>query len=189
MNMRIRSRWRATQKPATIEDNANALANAAWRIALDFAKKLHTEHFDYEDDTQRIAVIREYLAFLVHLADRLAYRTMDQDQRSRFVTTMGRETARYLQQNQTDIMGHGDYRGPYLEMLNARMVEYAETRFVADGTPSYSARRYLGDRIQEIMGTSQTNRWIIDQVMEIDAEEVATHLKKAMGNLLGVGQT
>ena len=29
----------------------------------------------------------------------------------------------------------------------------------------------LGTAIQEIMGNSQTNKWITDQVMEIDGQE------------------
>jgi stalled ribosome rescue protein Dom34 len=186
MNMRIRSRWRASQKPAGVEDNAKALANATWRIALGFAKKLHSERFDYQDDAQRIAVIGEYLAFLVHVADRRACNSMDQEQRARFVTTLGQETARYLHQNQADIMGPGDYRNSYLRMLNARMAEYAETRFDDDGTPGYSARRCLGDKIQTVMGNSQTNRWVIDQVMEIDADEALSHLRTAMDNLLQI---
>nr|AFI78488.1 hypothetical protein ws156A7_0009 [uncultured bacterium ws156A7] len=184
MNMRIRSRWRDGQKPATIEDNANALANVACRIALGYAKKLHAEQFDYKHDSQRVAVICEYLAFLVHLADRWAYGRMDNAQRVAFITGVGRETARYLQQNQADIMGPGEYRKAYLQMLNARMSEYAATRFEEDGTPGYSAVRCLGDRVQDAMGESQTNRWVIDQVMEIDALEVTSHLRKAMENLL-----
>ena len=39
------------------------------------------EDFDYESDEQRTAVIAEYLMFLVHVADRLAFEQMDAESR------------------------------------------------------------------------------------------------------------
>ena len=184
MNMRIRSRWRQDGRPASLEDTGTALANVIWRIALGFTKNLHVERFDFADDRQRVAVIGEYLAFLVHTADRMAYTRLDQQQRQRLISTTVTGTARYLQQNQAEICGPGDYRGPYVEMLSTRSTEYAETAFDEDGRPGYSALRCLGDKIQGIMGNSQTNRWVIDQVMDIDAPQTVDQLRQALENLL-----
>jgi hypothetical protein len=97
---------------------------------------------------------------------------------------LAQHTARHYQRNVADIMGHGDYRSGYIEKLNARAAEYAETPF-SDGDPGYQTRRCLGDKIQEVMGMTQTNKWVIQQVIDLDAPEAVKHLKKALDNLFG----
>ena len=48
----------------------------------------------------------------------------------------------------------------------------------------YSLLRVFGDRIKAIMGDDQTNRWVIDQVMEIDGPDLAKRLSKSFSNLV-----
>ncbi len=184
MKTRIRDKWRNRNRQGSLEDNATSLAYGIWQIALAAAKNLHIEDFDYESDEQRTAVIAEYLMFLVHVADRLAFAQMDQESRARFVTTLAQHTARHYQRNVADIVGHGDYRTGYIEKLNARAAEYAETPFT-DGDPGYETRRCLGEKIQQLMGMTQTNRWVIQQVIDLDSPEAVKHLKTAMDNLFG----
>ena len=180
---RLRSKWRNKDRAVSLEENAVALGAAVWRIALNAAKTLHAEDFDYDDDVQRVGVIQEYLAFLVHLADRLAHGQMADEQRERFVSSLAHDVARRLHQNQLEIMGAGDYRERFIVVLNERTDEYAGTRFTADG-PRYQALRAFGHNVQNVMGDSQTNRWAIDQVMEIDAPEAVTQVRLVMANLL-----
>ncbi len=183
LKIRTRDKWRDRRKPRSVEDNGVALAYTAWQIALTAAKNLHAEDFTYESDCQRVGVVREYLLFLVHAADRRAYRVMDAEARRRFVTTMAQETARHYQRNVEEILGSGDYRAPFLRSLNDRNSAYAETRFSERG-PGFAACRGLGDKIQALMGRSQTNRWVAQQVIDIDAPHAARELYKAMDNLL-----
>ena len=70
--MRIRDRWPARENSVSIEENAGALAYVCWQVALDGTKQLHTQKFDYRDDAQRVAVISEYLVFLIHICDRIS---------------------------------------------------------------------------------------------------------------------
>lgn len=182
--MRIRDKWRNRNRQGSLEDNATSLAYGIWQIALAAAKNLHVEHFDYESDEQRTAVIAEYLMFLVHVADRLAFEQMDAEARKLFVTTLAQHTARHYQRNVAEIMGPGDYRSGYIDKLNVRASEYAETPF-SDGDPGYETRRCLGEKIQRVMGVTQTNKWVIQQVMDLDAPETVKHLKTAMDNLFG----
>lgn len=182
--MRIRDKWRNRNRQGSLEDNATSLAYGIWQIALAAAKNLHVEDFDYESDEQRTAVIAEYLMFLVHVADRLAFAQMNQESRKLFVTTLAQHTARHYQRNVADIMGPGDYRSGFIERLNARASEYAETPF-PDGDPGFETRRCLGERIQETMGVTQTNKWVIQQVIDLDAPEAMRHLRTAMENLFG----
>ncbi len=188
MKTRIISKWRRDRtKPASLEDNATALAYVIWQIALAAAKNLHEQDFAYNSDEQRIGVIREYLIFLVHACDRLAHKDMNQALRTRFVTGLAHAVARHLQRNQAEIMGPGDYGGPFLALLNERAQEYAETAF-PDDRPGFGALRYLGEKILDIMGSTQVNRWVMDQVMEIDGPEAFDHLRRAMTNLFGTAE-
>lgn len=182
MKLRIRDKWQNRQD-ATLEERANVLAYNIWQLALAGAKNLHAEEFDYRSDEQRVGVIREYLAFLVHIADRLAYDRLDEEERVRFLTRLARDTARQLQRNQEEIMGCGDYKSPYLDLLNHRMAAYAEGSF-RDGRPGYSLLRSFGEKVQAVMGADQINRWVIDQVMEIDALDAVEKMARSLDNLL-----
>ncbi len=181
MAIRIKSRWRDDDH--SMAESAEALAFITWRIALDKAITLHGQDYVYANDGQRVAVIAEYLAFQVQVADRLAYGRLSDEERGAFVTALACKLADHVQDNLTDLFGPGDYRGPFLDELNRRSDQYAEFRF-EDDKPGYAFTRYLGERIQNIMGAKDLNRWVIDQVMEIDAPDAARLLKKAMLDLL-----
>lgn len=182
---RTRDRWRNGAKPKSLEDNATALAYIIWQLALNAAKNLHIEDFHYRDDGQRTDVIAEYLAFLVHVTDRLVHGHLDLEQRTRFVSTAAAAAARHLQSNKEDILGRRDYKSPFLALLNERSQEYAQCSFEAD-YPGYPMLRAFGSHVQQVMGTDQTNKWVIDQVMEIDAPNAVDSLKKSMANLTGL---
>ena len=182
MAIRIKSRWKSSDTPKSVEDNAQALAFIAWRLALDKAINLHGEDFVYDSDDQRVSVIAEYLAFEIQVADRLAFGRLDDGERERFVNTLALRLADHIQDNLTDLFGPDDYRQPFIDRLNARLEDYAGLAF-EDDKPGYGFLRYLGERVLSIMGRDQTNRWTIDQVMDIDGPEVAGKLKNAMFDL------
>ncbi len=79
-------------------------------------------------------------------------------------------------------MAPGDYVMPFIEKMNKRGEEYSDFNYTDDG-PSYPFLRYLGYEIQQVMGASQENRWVIDQVMDKDGVEVNKELVRAMMNL------
>jgi len=180
--LRIKSTWRS-ESPKSLKENADALAYIAWRLALDKAINLHGKDYVYDSDGQRMAVIAEYLAFQVQVADRLAYDRMEDDQRREYINAFGRRLAEHIQDNLTDLFGPGDYAESFIERLNERMDEYAAFEF-KDEKPGYAFYRYLGERIQAIMGGKDLNRWVIDQVMELDAPEVLKNLRNSMDDLL-----
>ncbi len=183
MALRIKSTWR-TESPKSIKENAEALAYIAWRLAMDKAINLHGKDYVYDSDGQRMAVIAEYLAFQVQVADRLAYDRMDEEQRRDFINALGLRLAAHVQDNLSDLFGPGDYAESFIVRLNERMDEYAAFEF-KDDKPGYAFYRYLGERIQVIMGGKDLNRWVIDQVMELDAPEVVKNLRNSMDDLLG----
>jgi hypothetical protein len=188
LKLRVRSRWRDKRRERSLDDNATSLAYAIWEIALAATKNLHAEDFRYDDDAQRVGVLAEYLIFLSHAADRLVFGRLAEAERPAFMRTLATQVARHYQRNLEEILDRADYRGDFIEKLNARNLEYAETSF-ENGRPGYQALRVLGEKIQDVMGMSQTNRWAIQQVMDLDAPETLRHLRRALDDLLGTSGT
>ena len=49
--------------------------------------------------------------------------------------------------------------------------------------------RYLGEKILEQVGEEQSMRWVIDQVMEIEAPEATRALRKNLDGLMPATKT
>jgi hypothetical protein len=181
---RTHSRWHDEGIEHSLEEIAGALAYLAWKTAKDRAINLHGENFVYDSDAQRLAVIREYLCFQVQVVDRLAHRILaDQTLRQPLITGIALRIADYMQDNGTDMLGPGDYRGEFIRAFNTRSQDYAELGFSEDG-PSYPFLRHLGFEIQGVMGERRENRWVIDQVMDQDGPEIARQLTRVLADLL-----
>ena len=192
MAIRIKSRWhhsgRNEARRKEFADSAGALAFIVWRLSVEHARELHREGFDYASDRERIRVISEYCAFALQLVDRLAHRRAGDDARAALVVALGRRLADLMQDNLLDVAGPGEYRAPFVEMLNERLDDYARFAFDESG-PGFEALRYLGDRVMRTMGVSQTNRWVMDHVMEISAPELFEKISRSVDDLLASAGT
>jgi hypothetical protein len=180
--LRIKSHWNNEEADRDLPEIASALAFIAWRIALEKAINLHCERFVYDNDEQRLAVIREYLMFLIQVADRLAAEMMGGDDRRTLITSFARKVVEHIQDNSQDLLGPGDYGAPFIHLLNDRSGDYAEFQLAGDG-PSYPFLRHLGYEIQTLMGPGQENRWVIDQVMDKDGYDAYKTFSRAFENL------
>ena len=176
---RTRNTWKKCGGSRTIGDTATALGYIIWQFALNGAKKLHIEDFRYDEDRQRLRVIEEYLMFLVHVTDRLVYDDMPESRRQEFVSGVAAATSRHLKRNGDDI---GVSLENHTARLNERCAEYAECSF--SNEPGYPMLRALGTHIQDIMGSDQTNKWVMDQVMTVDAPDFCKQLQRSLKNLL-----
>lgn len=179
---RTRNKWKQTGQQRTTADNATALGYIVWQLALNGAKQLHLEDFRYDSDDQRVRVIEEYLAFLVHLADRISFSGLQGSERADFVSGVASAAARHLERNKEEIIGAEDHRSEFLELLNQRSSEYGSCSYA--GGPGYSMLRALGLHVQIVMGSDQTNKWVIDQVMDIDAPDLSRQLSRSVNSLL-----
>jgi hypothetical protein len=179
--MRIKSKWKKGVKERSVADNASAAAFIAWRIAQDALLNLENEDYQTDSLSQRMDVIVEFVIFLAHVADRLTFEFLSPEEREEFITTMVKHLARNHQASMEDIDGIKDYKANFINLCNERMSDYAEMPF-EDGEASFTMRRYLGTRVQDVMG-ERHKKWIETQVLEIDAPEAVKHLKKALGNL------
>ncbi len=191
---RVKDKWHNStpEDPArdvltekTVQDQASALAYIIWGKALNGAINLHAEDFRYDDDQQRIGVLSELLAFQVQLVDRRASEFLQASNRSELLQALCTKLADQVQDNLSDIAGPGNYRPPFIKLLNNRFADYSNFAFAAQ-QPGYQCYRYLGSRVLEHMGDDQTNRWVIDQIMEIDAPDLTEQLNKSINRLFGL---
>jgi len=181
--LRIKSRWNK-DGDHSLDEIAGALAFISWRLAQTKAINLHGEDFIYENDRQRMDVIIEYLIFQLQIVDRMARQTikLNDEDRQQLVIAVAKKQGEIVQDNSMDMFGSDDYMKPFFERINKRASEYAELSYTNEG-PSYPFLRHLGYEIQQIMGESQENRWVIDQVMDEDGPEVDRKLAPAMQDL------
>ena len=183
MAIRIKSQWHDEDASRSPDEIGGAIAFIAWRIALDKAVTLHGEHFIYRDDEQRLAVIAEYLAYQVQIADRLIHPMIDNETRVSIITALVMKLADHYRDNATDLLGPGEHADRFITLYNQRSGEYAEFNF-GDKGPGYPFLRHLGFEVQQVMGNDEhDNRWVIDQVMDVDGPEVYKQLARAVRNL------
>ena len=182
MALRIKSHWWNDESDRSLPEIASALAFIAWRVSVDKAINLHCERFVYQHDAQRLAVIQEYLVFLIQVADRLSHGRLADEDRRALITAFARKVIEHVQDNSQDLLGPGDYGSPFIALLNQRSGEYAEYQLADDG-PTYAFLRHLGFEIQSLMGEGQENRWVIDQVMDKDGWEAYKGFAKAFRDL------
>ncbi|MBH44859.1 MAG: hypothetical protein CMD88_05325 [Gammaproteobacteria bacterium] len=173
MAIRIKNKWSKTAKgKKSADDIASALSYISWKIALDRARQLHGDDYEYNSDHQRVTVIVEYMSFQIHIIDRLLYLSSSSDEnRLSIMNALGSQSARIMQDNCEDLFGQGDYKKGYINTLNLRSTEYSEYSF-GKKENNYSIYRHLAKKIQDAMGLSQTNKWIMDQIVDIDAKDI-----------------
>lgn len=179
--MRVKSKWNLKDKERSLSETGGAMAFILWRIAQQGVLNLENEGFQTDTNAQRLDIIAEFLAFLVHLVDRMTIDDLGRDERVEFITSLARHLADNMQQNRTDAEGKGDYRQPLVNLLNERAADYAEFSF-KDNEPGFALRRYFGENVRAVMG-EKDNKWITDQVMDIEVPETLKPLRKALGDL------
>ena len=168
----------------SIEENAGALAYVCWQVALDGTKQLHAQEFNYHDDAQRVAVISEYLVFLIHICDRISSTRLQPGDREHFIIELTQSCAGHLHRNAEEVLGPGDYTESFIDTFNVRSKDFSQCKYGKDG-PGYSLLRTFGAQIQQLMGYDQTNRWVMDQITEIDARNAVDQVQKSIRNILG----
>ena len=179
---RIRTGWKNKQRQISVEEFANALSAICWRISLNAAKNLHDQNFVYDNDEQRVGVMREYLFFLIHCADRLVHGELSEPDRIAFVVSLSKDCLGHYRQNVLEVLQRDEPAAQQVIELNARMNALSEFRFI-DREPSFEMYRLLGAQIQQLLGHSQTNKWVIDQVMQIDGPEAFEIFLKSFDKL------
>ena len=163
------------------DEVATALGTTIWRMADRAIDNLSKADYDIVTPQRGFKIIGELSAFAIHYVDRLVYPRLPEAERVALITALGTWMADVMEGNILDFTGgvkdpEYDYRQGYIDMLNARMAEYAHYEFPEDKA-SFQALRYLSLQIREDMEKSDQT-WIQDQLMDIEVPEIMGTVKK-----------
>ncbi|MBL8341296.1 MAG: hypothetical protein JNL30_07485 [Rubrivivax sp.] len=201
--MRIKSRWFSGDgAPAhkSAAEQGSAMAFIVWRLAVQMLKRMRAADFDVDAGTPYFAFVREALVFLVVLADRIAFQRLSAEERAEFVVALVRHVARHLQENADDLLGPAPAGEPthgerFIDLYNELAGHYAEFGAApqtaahagpadpaAGFEPDFGFVRYLGTRLEPAL-PERHRRWVLDQVMAIEAPEAVGQVQRAMNDL------
>jgi len=178
--MRMRTKWHNKEREVSVDEKANTMAFISWRIAAALVLNLENENFQTDTQKQRLDVIREALAFLVSVTDRLVVNQMTMDERQEFVAKYAIKLSKTFQENCEDLIARDvDYKKSFIETMNKRLNAYAECSWDDENDmPGFQYKRDFGDNITEPMG-EKDKKWITDQIMSIEVFDMMESLKKA----------
>lgn len=183
MALRIKTKWRRSG-PKSPEDRAGVVGVAIWKVAQDMFRRMGKADFNFASEDQVTGFITEVVAFLLQATDRMVYGRIEEADRVAFMNALGNHLARTFQQSQADFKGAGDHARTFIGVLNTRLNDYAEFDGGAGG-PSYSALRYFGERVAAVMSQAD-NKWVLEQVIDIEAPEALRVVKKAVTSVMGI---
>ena len=184
MKIRVKSKWSDKGRERTADDIGSALGFNLWRIAG--ANVLHMENEGFQTDTynMRLDVIAELLGFFVHVVDRMtSEQEYSEEKRHDLITAIALNLAKTMHDNRIDVNDEkDDYKGQFIQLLNERMAEYAGFAY-DEKEPGFQMRRRCGEHVTEVMG-EKDNKWVTDQVMDIEIPDALKTFKKVSRNLL-----
>ena len=178
----IKTRWRNKKAPRTVEERAGVIGANIWRISVEIFKHLEKDGFRFGADRQVTAIITEFVVFLVQLTDRTVHGWSDDAGREALINAVAAHLAKTMANNQLDLLGPGEYRAPFINTLNERCADYAQFEYVDRG-PGYACLRYFAHKVADAMAESD-NKWVIEQMMEIEAPEMVRLIKKLVDEVV-----
>lgn len=182
---RLRTRWNQKDRERSTDQVASAVGVGLWRIASEALLNLENEGFETISHAQRLDVIAEFLAFLVHVTDRLVYGRFQEQQRREFIIALAKHLTDLMQDNRLDASGPGQYRESFVSLLNTRMEDYSECSFSSTDGPGFSLKRILGEQVRDRMG-AKDNKWIPDYVMDAEVPKALDALQKVLEGMLNL---
>jgi hypothetical protein len=186
MPIRVKTIWFKKDGERTPEEIAGAVATTAWRVADKAIDNLGRENYDIITPDRGFKLIAEFLAFLVHYCDRMAYATLPPERRAAVLQAVSNRLAEVMELNVREVVGKDDprnYKQEFIDFLNRRFADYAEFEFPDDDKASFPALRFLGLQIREEMGDDDKT-WVMDQIMEIEMPEMMGTVRKSFKGLL-----
>ncbi len=172
----VKTRWRDGQT-RTLADRAGVIGTNVWKIALEIFKHMERDGFRFGSDRMVTDVLSEFIAFLVQLVDRSVYGRLPEADRATLIGEVARHLAATMENNQFDLFGPGEYKAPFIALLNERFAEYAGFSF-ADGAPPLTSLRFLAAKVADAMAAGE-NKWVVEQVMDVEAPEMVRLISQA----------
>ncbi len=181
----VKTRWRRKGE-RTLAERAGVIGANVWKISVEIFKHLEREGFRFGSDRLVTDVLTEFIAFLVQLADREVYGKLSEADRATLIGEVVGHLAATMENNQRDLFGPGEYRKPFIALLNARFEEYAGFEYPG-GEPGYPCLRFFAAKVSDAMASGD-NRWVLEQVMDIEAPEMVRLVKKLVEQTVAAGR-
>jgi hypothetical protein len=180
---RTKSRFFAKDKARDPETLASVAAFTAWRLGLNTIKRMRSAQFEIEANEQYFAFLREYLVFLVQVADRFAFSRLTLPERRVFTVSLVKRLAEQQAENQSRLLGdpHDDVRHGFIDLFNSRADQYAECGFDDARGPDLDFMRTCSLALQAVVAP-QDRAWITDQVMSVEAPDAVETLRRVVDN-------
>jgi hypothetical protein len=189
--LRVKSHWFRDTAPRGARDIATAMAAIVWKTAGHRLKHMRTVDFDIETGEPYVGVLVEFLAFLVAVADRIAYAHDPGAWRSEFTSTLATRVGELLQDSFDDLLGSagdGGYRRRFIDRVNERAADYASFGYTDRDGPEFGFLRHFGDVVREALPRDFDRAWGADQAMSIEGPAAAETIAQGMRGLLGKAQ-
>ncbi|MHB8915270.1 MAG: hypothetical protein ACYC4K_05610 [Thiobacillus sp.] len=186
MPIRVKTVWFKKDGERTAEEIASAVATTTWRVADKAVDNLGRENYDIITPERGFKLIAEFLAFLVHYCDRMAYATLPSERRMAVLQAVSHRLGEVMEQNVHSMVGKDDgrdYKKEFIDFLNRRFAEYAAFEFPDDDKASFPALRFLGLQIRDEMD-DKDKTWVMDQIMDIEMPEMMGTVRKSFKGLL-----
>lgn len=184
--VRVRTIWFKKDDARSAEEIATVVAATIWRVADKAVDNLGRENYDIITPARGFKLIAEFLAFLVHYCDRMAYATLTPERRIAVLQAVANRLGEVMEQNVREVVGKNDprnYKQEFIDFLNRRFADYAEFEFPDEEKASFPALRFLGLQIRDEMGDNDKT-WIMDQIMDIEMPEMMGTVRKSFKGLL-----
>lgn len=191
--IRVKSHWFKPGDAKSPAEQASAMAFIVWRVARQMLERMRGAGFEIEPGAAYFAFLREVLVFLAALTDRIAAARLAPGDRIEFTTAFVRHLARTLQDNEDELLGAPPPENPshadtFIDLVNELTPHYAEFGAAPDAAedagfePGFAFLRYLGHRLEATL-PEKDRRWVVDQVMAVEAPESVAIVQGAMRDL------
>lgn len=183
MRIRLKTKWNQQAREVSLADTVSVLAFNAWKIGMQGLLEIENQNFQTETQLQRMAIMEEIMALLVHVLDRIAYSELDATDREQLLGSFALKLADHIQDNRRDFAGQGDHRNPFINKLNARLADYAETTWdQAAQAPGFSMGLSFGHYIAASLGP-RDQQWVLDYIQRSLMPEMLEPYKRVLMRL------
>lgn len=196
MAVRLKTKWhrskrsernrRGSRAPKKLEDLSSVIAINIWKLAKEAFIHMEKEGFRFREDQQAIGFVSEFIIYQLHIADRMMYGLVTEDERNAFINATAKYLTQSVVENQTELLGTGEYSESFINLMNERLANYAECGFEND-EPGYDFTRYLARNIADVMQVTD-EKWVVEQVMDVEAPAVVEKITRVVTDVLGLRQ-
>ena len=181
MAIRVKTKWhKGGQRDP--KELGSALAVTVWRASYDSLNNLFKKEYAIQSREHAFFMLAEYIAFLVHYIDRIAYDMIDDETRAGVIQEMALHLTDYMEAEVAGPEGDKEVRDSFIRRMNDRLTNYATFEYDGD-KPEYACLRYFALKLMEVM-EKQDQLWIIDQMIEIEIPDLLKLVRKTVNGML-----